>query len=200
MAQPSYVLLRCAWWGLQALYLFAPLLVSAALAGMALRFDWLPDLNRPIDGRMTLGGRRLFGDGKTWRGIVLAVGGSCLAVAVQRALQGEVARALQIVDYTTVSPIGLGTSLGLGAILGELPNSFVKRRLGIPRGETAHGALGVVFYVWDQVDTLIGAWPLLCIWLTPSVPLVIMSFVLTLGLHPLIAWLGYLVGARRTAR
>jgi CDP-2,3-bis-(O-geranylgeranyl)-sn-glycerol synthase len=192
--------LRLGLWGVQALYLFAPLIVSAALAGIVLRYDWLPGLNRPLDGRATFRGQRVFGDGKTWRGALIAIGGSSLSVALQRALQESLPRAIQVVDYSAIPPIAFGASLGLGAILGELPNSLVKRQLRIPRGETTHGFLGVVFYVWDQVDTLIGAWPLLGLWFTPSVPLVIMSFALTLGLHPLIAWLGYLAGARRSAR
>ena len=40
------------------LYLFAPLIVSSALAGVVLRFDWCTALRRPIDagenGRVTL--------------------------------------------------------------------------------------------------------------------------------------------------
>lgn len=187
-------------WAAQALYLFAPLIVSAALAGLFLRYDWLPGWSRPLDGQATLRGQRVFGDGKTWRGALIAISGSSLTVALQRALQESIPRAIQVVDYAAIQPIALGTSLGLGAILGELPNSFVKRQLRIPRGETTHGSLRVVFYIWDQVDTLIGAWPLLCLWFTPRVPLVIISFALTLGLHPLLAWLGYLAGARRSAR
>lgn len=192
--------LRLGLWGAQALYLFAPLIVSAALAGLFLRYDWLPRWRRPLDGQATFRGQRVFGDGKTWRGVLIAISGSSLTVALQRALQESIPRAIQVVDYAAVHPITLGTSLGLGAILGELPNSFVKRQLRIPRGETTHGFLGVLFYVWDQVDTLIGAWPLLCLWFTPRVPLVIMSFALTIGLHPLLAWLGYLAGARQSAR
>jgi hypothetical protein len=192
--------LRLLLWAVQTLYLFAPLIVSAALAGLVLRYDWLPGWSRPLDGQARFRGQRVFGDGKTWRGALVALTGSSLTVVLQRALHENIPRAIQVVDYAAIHPIALGASLGLGAILGELPNSFAKRQLRIPRGETTHGLLGVVFYVWDQVDTLIGAWPLLCLWFTPRMPLVILSFALTLGLHPLISWLGYLVGARRSAR
>lgn len=192
--------MRLGLWGAQALYLFAPLIVAAALAGLVLRFDWLPGSSRPLDGRAMFREHRVFGDGKTWRGVLVAIGGSSVSVALQRALHEYIPQAIQVVDYTSIHPLGFGASLGVGAILGELPNSFVKRQLGIPRGETTRGFLGVVFYVWDQVDTLIGAWPLLYLWFAPSLPLVIMSFAFALGLHPLIAWLGYLMGARRSAR
>lgn len=184
----------------QAVYLFAPLLVSAALAGIVLRRGWLSPLNRPIDGGRSWRGQRVFGDGKTWRGALLSVVGCGTFVPLQRALQPWLPPALQVVDYSSLPPVAFGVALGAGAILGELPNSFVKRRLGIPRGGTRRGALAVPLYVWDQIDTLLGAWPLACLWFSPSLALVAMSFALTLGLHPLVAWIGYRVGARPTAR
>lgn len=184
----------------RALYLFAPLLASAAVAGVVLRNDWLPALKRPIDAGRRWRGQRLFGDGKTWRGAVISVAGCCAVVPLQRAFREYVPQALQALDYSSVHPIGFGITLGLGAIIGELPNSFTKRQLGIPSGGTTGGCLGVLFFIWDQVDTLIGSWPLLCLWFTPSVPLVATSFLVTLGLHPLVAWIGYRAGARRTAR
>ncbi len=85
-------------------------------------------------------------------------------------------------------------------MLGELPNSFVKRRLGIARGKTARGPPALLFYVWDQVDFLTTAWPAIASWVKPSWTLVAASFVVTLFLHPLVALAGYLVGARGSAR
>jgi CDP-2,3-bis-(O-geranylgeranyl)-sn-glycerol synthase len=184
----------------QALYLFSPLLIAAGLAAIVMRRDGLSFLNRPIDGGARLRGKRWLGDGKTWRGVVLAVVGCCLGTAVQRAAASTLPDALQVVDYAAIDALGFGAALGLGAVLGELPNSFVKRRLGIPRGETAQGPLAVLFYVWDQVDTLLGAWPLASIWLEPRPLLVVMSMVLVLTVHPAVAWVGYHVGARSSAR
>ena len=85
-------------------------------------------------------------------------------------------------------------------MIGELPNSFVKRRLGIPRGQTARGWLAGLFYVWDQIDLLTGAWPLLRIWFAPSTALVAVSFGVALALHPIVALVGYAVGARASPR
>jgi CDP-2,3-bis-(O-geranylgeranyl)-sn-glycerol synthase len=184
----------------QAFYLFSPLLVAAGLAALVMRRDGLRILNRPLDGGAMLRGRRWLGDGKTWRGAVLAVAGCCLGTVVQRACAGVVPNALQVVDYAAIDALAFGAALGLGAVLGELPNSFVKRRLGIPRGETAEGPVAAVFYVWDQVDTLLGAWPLACIWLTPRPLLVVMSMALVLIVHPAASWVGYHVGARSSAR
>lgn len=184
----------------QALYLFAPLLLAAAISGVFLRYDLAPALARPIDGGAVLGGKRVFGDGKTWRGVVAGVIGSVIGVALQKTLAGVVPQALQIVDYDRVDPLLLGIAMGGGAMLGELPNSFVKRRAGIPRGGTATGWKGVLFYVWDQVDLLIGAWPLVAALVAPRAAVVVASFAVALVVHPLVAFIGWLIGARTSWR
>ena len=46
--------------------------------------------------------------------------------------------------------------LGTGYVVGELPNSFFKRELDVAPGGAAKGWLGPVFWVIDQVDSLIG--------------------------------------------
>jgi CDP-2,3-bis-(O-geranylgeranyl)-sn-glycerol synthase len=90
--------------------------------------------------------------------------------------------------------------MGLGAMAGELPNSFAKRQLGIPPSQTTTGPLATVFFAWDQVDLLIGAWPAIALWVPLEGRLVLASFALALVLHPTLSLLGYLVGARVTAR
>lgn len=184
----------------QVLYLFSPLLVSAVLAAIVMRFDWLPSTARPIDGGATFRGARLFGDGKTWRGVLIAVVGCIATVAVQKHVIAEHAGAAALLPYAELDPITFGGALGLAAMLGELPNSFVKRRCGVPRGQTAHGGAAIVFYTWDQVDLLTFTWPLLACWMHPTFTLVSTSIVVALTLHPASSLVGYLVGARSTPR
>jgi CDP-2,3-bis-(O-geranylgeranyl)-sn-glycerol synthase len=102
---------------------------------------------RPIDGGRTLGGRRLLGDGKTWRGT--AVGtlvGVALAVALNAAHPAVVA-ALGA-DLPTFS-LRAAVGLALGAMLGDIGASFLKRRLGRQRGAAVPGL--------DQLDFVVGA-------------------------------------------
>lgn len=183
----------------RVLYLFAPLLVSAALFGIARRFRFLRALDRPIDAGRSFHGERLLGDGKTWRGVLVAVVGSVATVAFQKAVRTHAA-GWELVDYRKLSPVSFGAAMGVGAMLGELPNSFVKRRLGIPQGGTSRGWTSVLFYVWDQVDLLTGAWPLVVFWVWPRVLVVVVSFALALAIHPLVALVGYAVGARDSPR
>lgn len=193
--------MKLVWVTAQTLYLFAPLLVSVVISAAVHRWNLFPRSAKPIDGGATLGGQRVLGDGKTWRGVWIAVLGSIATVACQKYVIASRAGPLAVVDYASASPIVLGSAMGGGAMLGELPNSFVKRRVGIARGETSsQPALRALFWVWDQLDLLTGAWPLLAFWIRPTFNLVAASVVLTLIIHPLVALVGYLLGARRSAR
>jgi hypothetical protein len=186
--------------GAQALYLFAPLLLAAALSGVVLRWNLVPWLRRPIDGGQSWRNRRLFGDNKSWRGVVVAVFGSVVAVVIQKHVVGAWAAPIAVIEYRDLNAVAFGAAIGAGAMLGELPNSFVKRRLGIPPGGNRGGAFGVVFWAWDQVDLLTGAWPSIWPWVHPSLSLVLASVVFAFAFHPLVALIGYLTGARTSAR
>ncbi|HEX7670989.1 MAG TPA: CDP-archaeol synthase [Polyangiaceae bacterium] len=186
--------------GVQALYLFCPLIVASGISAVVIRFDLLSALRRPIDGGRTIRGRRVFGNSKTWRGVAVAVAGCVLTVGLQKYLRVEALDRIALVDYRRVNPLIFGAAMGAGAMLGELPNSFVKRRLGIAPGGTRPGIRGVVLYLWDQLDLLTTAWPSVCFWVHPTPAVVVMSAALGLCLHPAISLVGYLVGARETAR
>jgi hypothetical protein len=142
----------------------------------------------------------VFGASKTWRGVVVAVIGCVAGVALQKYVLRGWPSALALVDYDAVQPLVFGAALGIGAMVGELPNSFAKRQLGIPPGKTTSGPLAAVFFVLDQVDLLLGAWPLIACWVRPTFSLVLASFVLALAAHPLVSVIGYAVGARASAR
>ncbi len=184
----------------QTLYLFAPLLLAAALSAAVLRWNMLPRWAVPIDGGRLFRGRRVFGDSKTWRGVLTAVVGCIAGVWLQRNVFAAPAQGISIVPYRELGVLGFGTAMGIAAMAGELPNSFVKRWLGIAPGATAQGALAVVFYIWDQVDLLTLTWPVLTIWMRPTIGHVLASFALALTLHPTLSLLGFWLGARKTPR
>jgi CDP-2,3-bis-(O-geranylgeranyl)-sn-glycerol synthase len=183
----------------RVMYLFSPLLVSAALAGIVQHYDVWTILKRPIDGGATFRGRRVFGANKTWLGVACAIPGCIATVAVQRYLIADRAGWLAVIDYASANPLALGTAMGGAAMLGELPNSFVKRQLGIAPGAGARGYLLPVFYLWDQVDLLTTTWPILLFWVRPSWQLVVTSFVLAPVVHQLVSLVGFAIGARRRA-
>lgn len=103
----------------------------------------------PVDFGRTWKGRRILGDGKTWRG--LALGG--LAGAAVGALQIWVSHLCGSTDSWGFGPgwsgLGLLLCLSFGALLGDMGGSFVKRRLGRERGAPVP--------VLDQLDFAVGA-------------------------------------------
>jgi CDP-diglyceride synthetase len=188
---------------LGTVWLLLPLLGGALLHGLCMKYGWLGWLARPIDGGRSLGKRPLFGRSKTWRGpVTVAAGAAAVWALQQRVLHGiEPVAAIELVDFATLPGCWFGAALGAAAELAELPNSFVKRRLGIEPGATARGRLaGVVFYVWDQLDLLVGYWLVLSL-VVPATPLrLVVSAAVVGGIHPLLTLVGYLLGMRPTAR
>ena len=67
------------------------------------------------------------------------------------------------VMVVTISAIIVGVLLGLAYALFELPNSFVKRRLGITPGKPATGIKKAIFVFVDQADSIFGC--ALVVWL-----------------------------------
>lgn len=107
----------------------------------------------PIDCKKKLFGKRIFGDNKTWRGLLVAViAGAGIFIVQTWLYKNGYARSLSLFDYTTM-PIFLGAVLGLGAMLGDLIKSFMKRQVNIEPGSP--------WYVVDQIDYVFGG-VLLC--------------------------------------
>jgi hypothetical protein len=184
----------------QVLYLFAPLLLAAALSGLVMRKNWLRALYIPIDGGVRFREQPLFGRSKTWRGIAVAITGCILGAAIQRYLLVSPMKAISLIDYSRLNVFAFGAAMGAGAMLGELPNSFVKRRLGIGSGMATKRRSAPVFYIWDQIDLLSFTWPMIAFWVAPTFALVVTSITISLILHPLSSHIGFVIGARHTAR
>ena len=170
------------------------MLGAPLLHAPVLRFDLLRALKRPLDGGATIGGRRVLGDNKTWRGALCMTAGVVLATVVlwQWGWWRD-----QLPDaIADSSPLLVGLLIGLGTVGGELPNSFLKRRLDIAPGARRHGPLGVALAVLDQGDLVIGIWvALLPIWAMP-VWLAAVAFAAVAAIHAAINVIGYAIGAR----
>jgi hypothetical protein len=183
-------------------YLLVPLLGGALVHGLCMKRGWLAFLARPIDGGRKLRGEPLFGHSKTFRGPILVAAGCAAVFTLQQEVLHRFApfARLELVDYASLPGAWFAALAGAAAELSELPNSFAKRRLRIPPGGTARGALGVLFFVWDQVDLLLGFW-LVVGWVVPvSFGRVATSLVAVGVLHPLVTLAGYLAGMRESAR
>jgi CDP-2,3-bis-(O-geranylgeranyl)-sn-glycerol synthase len=152
---------------------------------------------RPIDGGRTLGGSRMLGDGKTWRGTTVGwAAGAALALALN-------AIHLDAGDVLGVSlpefPLVIVIALPLGAMLGDIGASFLKRRTGRERGAPFPGV--------DQLDFVVGALLVAgvadLLFVSPSwfdetftVPVLVVVVVVTPLLHVLTNGLAYALGLK----
>jgi hypothetical protein len=154
----------------------------------------LPALRRPLDGGLALRGRRLLGDNKTWRGAVCMTAGVVLATALLWQWDWWRDRLPDAVRAS--SPVLVGLLIGLGTVVGELPNSFLKRRLDIAPGARRRSPGGAALAILDQGDLVLGIWVFLApVWLMP-LWLAAIAFTAVAAIHAVVNLIGYAVGAR----
>jgi CDP-diacylglycerol--serine O-phosphatidyltransferase len=152
---------------------------AVVLHAPVLRYDLLKRLKRPISDR-------LFGSNKTWRGALVMFTGVFVATGVFWPLMPN-----ELDSW----PLA-GALIGAGTVLGELPNSFLKRRLGIGPGERRVTPGGVALVVYDQADFVPAiAIALLPIWTMPLDTL-LLGFVAVAAVHFVVNVIGYAIGAR----
>jgi CDP-2,3-bis-(O-geranylgeranyl)-sn-glycerol synthase len=149
--------------------------------------------DRPIDGGRTLGDSRLLGDGKTWRGAVAGVvAGGALALALN-ALAPAATGTLPLPDGFRFPP-GAVLGLPLGALLGDIGASFLKRRTGRERGAPFPGV--------DQLDFVLGALVVTAVlateWYLATFTLDVLAVVLVLTplLHLATNWIAFQLGLK----
>ncbi len=140
---------------------------------------------RPIDdGRTFLDGKPIFGAHKTFRGFFAGLLIGTLVGALQSVI-GE-SSSMPLFEY----PLLLGFTTSLGALLGDLLESFIKRRLNL--------SPGAPFPVVDQLDFVIGALLFSLIVSPPSLTTALLIIIMTPPIHLLTNFMAYLLGVKKT--
>lgn len=179
---------------LSALWLLLPAMVANMMPIWAKYIHWLDYFDTPIDRGKLVRGKPLFGRNKTYRGLL---SGLVIAVVVGLA-QGLLAhsftwfRALEFNanPMNLSSYVLLAVLLGLGALLGDIFESMIKRQLNV--------APGAQFFPFDQLDYVFGAlilaWPLL------ELDTLQVSVCIAVGfmVHPIATFIGYKIGVKDT--
>ncbi len=172
-------------------WVFLPAIGAPLAHAPVLRFDLAPRWRRPIS-------HRAFGTNKTWRGAAMMHGGTFAAALALHRLPAYRERLPAPVQ--AAGPAVVGTLLGLSMWLGELPNSFVKRRLGIAPGTQRRSPAGLAISVYDQADWV----PVAALLLRPvwrmSAREVALVFALVATVHVPVNLVGYAIGARTAPR
>ncbi|MGM0404675.1 MAG: CDP-2,3-bis-(O-geranylgeranyl)-sn-glycerol synthase [Thermoplasmatota archaeon] len=148
----------------------------------------------PIDGGLKINGKRVFGDGKTWRGLF---GGGIAGGLITIAFNFLVSPFLKMYPDSNSAYLII-FSLSFGALLGDIMASFFKRRSGKERGAKTP--------IIDQLDFVFGA--ILLTFLTDSVWIIntyfssdgwIALIILIIGvplLHRIVNIIGYKLGLK----
>lgn len=173
----------------QAMLQFAfPVIVGGGLHIVAIRRGLWPRLGRlPLDGGLTWRGRRLLGDNKTVRGAVVMVAATSLASGLVGLALGGNGPAARDLAPAAAHPLAWGALLGAGYVVGELPNSFLKRQLDVAPGAAARGPLRPLFWTVDQCDSLVGVLAAASLVAMPPLALCAVLVVVTIVVHPLAA-------------
>lgn len=143
---------------------------------------WLKPFNQPIHSK-------IFGDHKTWQGILTGTIIAILTSSIQALLyQLPAFQNISLLPYPKVWLV-FGFLAGLGAMLSDLFKSFIKRRIKIASGEP--------WLIFDQLDFVAGF--LLFTWwlIRPDLLIVMTIIVLTLIVHPLTNVIGWAIKIKR---
>lgn len=145
---------------------------------------------RPIDGGRTFRGKPVFGSGKTWEGLILGVIVAIAVASFQMFMFPFLPWNLSPVplDIVAMFPL-LGLVIGLGAMVGDLSGSFIKRRIGLERGKP--------FPLLDQLDFIIGMFVFLSFVISLKFEWVVILLVLTPVLHLVANGIAYLLKIKK---
>jgi hypothetical protein len=172
----------------RAMFFCIPFVLAGCVHIFVIRRNLLPAFSRlPLDFGLTLRSRRIFGENKTFRGAATMILSIMFWIWIQSVFVRSMswARELAVVDYDRINAIAWGCLLGTGCVLGELPNSFIKRQLDISPGDRAStGMVRALLWCFDQIDSLIGVLAVASIIWTPTLRVVFILFCMALLVHP----------------
>lgn len=145
------------------MYLTLSSLILAGISNMVFTKTKLyKNHNKPIDcGKDFIDNKRLLGDNKTWIGFLSMIVFSIIFQLIISAIcnmcgLNQFNDFYNIYDNTLPLNILIGFLIGFTYMICELPNSFLKRRINIEPGKTTKGIKGILFFIIDQIDSLIG--------------------------------------------
>ena len=173
---------------LLALWFFLPAGIANMTPVLIAHVPALQRLNAPMDGGKSFRGQRIFGDHKTWRGLISGILLGVIIVYLQAVIyrhSHDVRTFTAPIDYSHVNIALLGFLLSFGALLGDALESFAKRQFKIAAGHT--------WFPFDQLDYIIGG--LVCASLYIRLPAVDYAWIVVIwfGMHLLFSYIGYLL-------
>ncbi len=185
-----------------SLFLILALVPAGLLHSLWLNNRFSQALAIPLDGGRMFRGRPILGENKTLRGFVVMIPAAALAFAAV-AIVISLPQGMPPASIWQLTPAGyaaLGAWAGFGFMAGELPNSFVKRQLGISPGQApASGLTRTVCFTIDHIDSIVGM--MVAVTLAVHTPWTTWLWVLILGpsIHLLFSWWLFRLGVKGRA-
>lgn len=163
-------------WLQQLLFIFW-VFIPAGVANMAPVFAAHISAFKKFDTPMDFGrfwhGQRIFGDNKTWRGVVAGILSATVVLAVQQWLVGHTDWGNWLagdLNYAALPVLIVGPLFAIGVLGGDAVESFFKRRLNIAPGHS--------WFPFDQIDYIIGG----ALAVAPFIRLTLIQYVILFAL------------------
>ena len=167
----------------RAVWFILPAYVANSAAIDVSAVPFLAKYKTPVDFSRTFRGRRILGDGKTWRGLFSAVVVATLVGGLQANYSTVYGIAVPQMSWT------LGFLLGLGAMVGDMTASFLKRQAGLPRG--------AMVPIIDQLDYIIAAFLFAWVVVPADFSMLVVVCIITLPLHVIANLVAYAIKLKK---
>lgn len=174
-----------------ALWFFLPAGAANAAPIIAAQLPRLAHWTAPMDFHKTFRGRRLFGEHKTWRGLIAGIFTAIIIVWLQQILYRHYNLDFipeDVAVYLSMSPVWLGFLFGLGALVGDALESAVKRQLDQPPGES--------WFPFDQIDYIIGGCLAAAVAIRLDADQYAAIFAFWFVMHVVFSYVGYIFGLK----
>ena len=179
------------------LWYFLPAGIANGAPVISNHIPFLKHWKTPLDLGKSFRGKRILGDNKTWRGLLIGILAATLTIWLQQRLWLAIGSSHSVFWFNVASYgkyasghtyLWLGGLLGTGALLGDAVESFFKRQRGV--------ASGYSWFPYDQIDYIIGAL-LLSSFITRFTFLGYLSFIaIWTGVHIVTAFLAFKAGLK----
>jgi CDP-2,3-bis-(O-geranylgeranyl)-sn-glycerol synthase len=166
---------------LDCLYFMMPAYIANMIPVFSAKL--FPNLNLPIDLDFKIGDKPILGKNKTFRGLLSGTLFGVLVFYIQKIININ-----SLIDYSQ-SSLMIGLTLSLGALLGDLFGSLLKRRWNINPGKP--------LYIVDQLDYSVGALFITSFIIDFSIQQIFIILTLSLGLTILVNHFAYFLSIRK---
>jgi CDP-2,3-bis-(O-geranylgeranyl)-sn-glycerol synthase len=162
----------------EAILIFLPAGIANLAPPIANKIPYLNSWKAPMDFGKSYHGIRIFGENKSWRGLVAGtIAGTVVGALLYNAF---------FADTNLVTYLLRCIAISAGALLGDAIESFFKRQRGVQPGRA--------WFPFDQIDYIIGGLICMIPFGLPSPLVILYIFVLYFGGHIITAYIGYRLG------